>query len=103
MTVIAMSGQELDRMQVLQDLCAKRITASEAAALIRLTRRQAFRLARRYREDGPAALVSRQRPRPAPTRVTLLTGAQSDFSIGQRQRGTLTCAGWPRGLCRHDL
>jgi winged helix-turn helix protein len=61
MTVIAMSGQELDRMQVLQDLCAKRITASEAAGLMRLTRRQVFRLARRYREDGPVALVSRRR------------------------------------------
>jgi len=65
MTVIAMSGKELDRMQVLQDLCAKRITASEAAGLMRLTRRQVFRLARRYREDGPVALVSRRRARPS--------------------------------------
>ena len=65
MTVIAMSGQELDRMQVLQDLCAKRITASEAAGLMRLTRRQVFRLARRYREDGPVALVSRRRGHPS--------------------------------------
>ena len=64
MTVIAMSGKELDRMQVLQDLCAKRITASEAAGLMRLTRRQVFRLARLYREDGPVALVSRRRGRP---------------------------------------
>jgi hypothetical protein len=54
MTVIAMSGKELDRMQVLQDLCTKRITASEAAGLMRLTRRQVFRLARRYRVEGGA-------------------------------------------------
>jgi hypothetical protein len=31
MTVIAMSRKEIDRMQVLRDLDAKRITVSEAA------------------------------------------------------------------------
>ena len=72
MTVIAMSGKELDRMQVLQDLRAKRITASEAAGLMRLTRRQVFRLARRYREDGPVALVSRRRGAPATAIIRLV-------------------------------
>ena len=63
MTVIAMSGKELDRMQVLRDLSSKHITAAEAAGLLRLTRRQVFRLARCYREGGPAALVSKRRGR----------------------------------------
>ncbi len=65
MTVIAMSGKELDRMQVLRDLSRKQITVAEAAGLMRLSPRQVFRLARRYREDGPPALVSRRRAIPA--------------------------------------
>jgi hypothetical protein len=65
MTVIAMSDKELDRMQVLRDLSTKQITVSEAAGLMRLTRRQVFRLAKRYRQDGPAGLVSRRRGRPS--------------------------------------
>jgi hypothetical protein len=65
MTVIAMSGKELDRMQVLQDLSTKQITVAEAAGLMRLTRRQVFRLAKRYREDGPTALVSQRRGSPS--------------------------------------
>ncbi len=58
MTVIAMSRTEIDRAHVLRDMAAERITASEAAQLMRLTRRQVFRLARAYRERGPAALAS---------------------------------------------
>ena len=65
MTVTAMSDKELDRMQVLRDLSTKQITVSEAAGLMRLTRRQVFRLAKRYRQDGPAALISRRRGHPS--------------------------------------
>jgi hypothetical protein len=65
MTVIAMSGKELDRMQVLRDLSSNHITVAEAAGLMRLSRRQVFRLAKRYCEDGPAALVSKRRGRPS--------------------------------------
>jgi len=65
MTVTAMSDKELDRMQVLRDLSTKQITVSEAAGLMRLTRRQVFRLAKRYRQDGLAALISRRRGRPS--------------------------------------
>ena len=57
MTVIAMSGKELDRMQVLRDLSTKHITVAEAAGLMRLTRRQVFRLAKRYRWSGSGALI----------------------------------------------
>src|SRR5215218_950522 len=58
MTVIAMSRREIDRMHVLRDMAAGRITASEAAQLMRLTGRHVFRLAKAYRERGPAALIS---------------------------------------------
>jgi hypothetical protein len=60
MTVIAMSRTEIDRMSVLQDLAASRIKVTEAATLMRLGRRQVFRLAKAYARQGPAALVSRR-------------------------------------------
>src|SRR3954468_5108598 len=65
MTVIAMSRREIDRMHVLRDMAAGRITASEAAQLMRLTRRHVFRLAKAYRERGPAALISTRRGKPS--------------------------------------
>jgi len=65
MTVVAMSRKEIDRMHVLRDLNAQRITINEAALLMRLTRRQVFRLAKHYRQDGPAALASQRRSRPS--------------------------------------
>jgi predicted DNA-binding protein (UPF0251 family) len=50
MTVVAMSRKEIDRMHVLRDLNAQRITINEAALLMRLTRRQVFRLVKHYRQ-----------------------------------------------------
>lgn len=64
MTVIAMSRTEIDRMSVLRDLAASRIKVAEAAALMSLGRRQVFRLAKAYSQQGPEALVCRRRGRP---------------------------------------
>src|SRR6266481_2238998 len=65
MTVITMSRTEIDRMSVLRDLAASRIRVTEAATLMRLGRRQVFRLAKAYGKHGPQALVSRRRGRPS--------------------------------------
>ena len=65
MTVIMMSRSEIDRMSVLRDLAEQRIKVSEAAQLMRLGCRQVFRLAKAYRQRGPAALVSRRRGQPS--------------------------------------
>ena len=61
MTVITMSRSEIDRMSVLRDLADDRIRVSEAARLMGLGRRQVLRLAKAYRQRGPAALVSKRR------------------------------------------
>ena len=61
MTVISMSRSEIDRMSVLRDLVGDRIRVSEAARLMGLGRRQVLRLAKAYRQRGPAALVSKRR------------------------------------------
>src|SRR4030088_335939 len=65
MTVILMSRSEIDRMNVLRDLAEERIRVSEAATLMGLGRRQVFRLAKAFRQRGPAALASRRRGRPS--------------------------------------
>jgi hypothetical protein len=65
MVVLAMSRPEIDRMHVLRDVMAERITVHEAAQLMRLTRRQVFRLLKAYRAHGPQALVSTRRGKPS--------------------------------------
>ena len=65
MTVTWMSRSEIDRMNVLRDLAEDRIRVSEAATLMGLGRRQVFRLAKAFRQRGPAALASRRHGRPS--------------------------------------
>src|SRR3954453_18078033 len=88
MTVIAMSRPEIDRMHVLRDLAAGRMTVNEAAQLTRLPRRHVFRLAKAYRERGPSALVSTRRGQPSNHRypaalrtetLGLITANYADF------------------------
>src|SRR3954468_6158615 len=121
MTVIAMSRTEIDRMHVLRDMVTGRITANEAAQLMRLTRRQVFRLAKAYRERGPSALVSTRRGQPSNHRypaalrtetLGLITANYADFgrhlparswlsdtaSISGSRRSGNGC--WPEARCR---
>jgi len=65
MTVLSMSRAEIDRVHVLRDLVAERIGTREAAQLMRVTRRQVFRLLKAYHAGGPAALVSKKRGKPS--------------------------------------
>jgi transposase len=65
MTVICMSQAELNRLTVVMDFAEGRLTARQAAQMLRLTERQAWRLLRRFRQDGALGLVSRKRGRPS--------------------------------------
>ena len=65
MTVIGMGRPEIDRVHILRDVVAERITVREAAQLLRITRRQVFRLLKAYQTGGPTALVSRRRGKPS--------------------------------------
>ena len=65
MTVIGMSRPEIDRVHILRDVVAERITVREAAQVLRITRRQVFRLLKAYQAGGPAALVLRRRGKPS--------------------------------------
>lgn len=60
---VAMSERELRRVEVMADLDAGRIDAAAAAGILAVSRRQAFRLLRRFRENGPSGLAHRARGR----------------------------------------
>ncbi|MGF7056333.1 hypothetical protein GGC47_005556 [Bosea sp. OAE752] len=65
MTVVSMSHAELDRVQVLRDVVAERISVGDAAQLLHLTHRHVFRLLQVYRRRGPVGLVSQKRGKPS--------------------------------------
>ena len=65
MTVLSMSRMEIDRLHILRDVLGERISAREAARLMRVTPRQVFRLLKVYRADGPSALLSKRRGKPS--------------------------------------
>ena len=58
-----MSARGVTRLEVLRDLDRRQLTATAAAQLLGLERRQVFRLLRTYRAEGPAGLVSKRRGR----------------------------------------
>ena len=69
MGVVLMSKRELNRIDVLARLDGGRLTASAAADLMRLTRRQTHRLLKRYRDGGAPAIANRRRGRPSNNRL----------------------------------
>ncbi|HEY8661265.1 MAG TPA: ISNCY family transposase [Hanamia sp.] len=63
-----MSTQEVERLTVIRQVVEKRLKQRQAMQLLRLSKRQVIRLAKAYRRDGPAALVSKQRGQPSNNR-----------------------------------
>jgi len=59
-----MSQRELNRVEVLAQVDDGRLTVDNAANLLELTRRQVFRLLKRYRQDGAAAIRHKARGKP---------------------------------------
>ena len=69
MAVVSMSDKEFARLDVLLNLEAGRIRIADACTLLRLQRRQVFRLLRGFRERGAVSLVSSRRGRPSNNRL----------------------------------
>ena len=61
--VVAMSGQELERVSVVSAVVEKRMRQRAAAERVGVTERQVKRWAARYRPAGPAGLAARWRGR----------------------------------------
>jgi transposase len=62
--LITMSMQEANRLKLIQLVIDGNVKASTAAQRLQLTKRQVNRLVQRYRQDGAAGLISRQRGQP---------------------------------------
>ena len=61
---VMMSERELNRVEVLAQVDDDRLTVDNAAHMLDLTRRQIFRLLKRYRQDGAAAIRHKARGKP---------------------------------------
>jgi len=75
--VVSMSEKEFSRLGVLMEVQARRLRVDDAAQLLRLKRRQIFRLLKGLRTQGAASLASKRRGRTSnnklPTAVRELT------------------------------
>ncbi len=58
---VMMSERDLNRIEIISQIVDGRLNAERAANLLALTKRQIFRLLRRFREDGPSALGHKAR------------------------------------------
>ncbi|HID5454888.1 ISNCY family transposase [Klebsiella pneumoniae] len=85
---VTMSYKELDRLQIIQGSVNRHITQEQAALRMGISVRQVKRLVYRYRNEGPAGLVSRRRgkrpnnaftPEFKSTVISLLKERYSDF------------------------
>src|SRR3954469_16553479 len=88
MSVVLMSKRELNRIDILARLESGCLTPGAAAALLQVSERQVYRLRRRFRDGGPAAIADRRRGRPSNNRlpdglrdhaVTLVREHYADF------------------------
>jgi len=59
--LVTMSMRELDRLKVVEAVVRGELKPWRAAEKLQLSTRQIERFANRYRQDGPAGLVSRKR------------------------------------------
>jgi hypothetical protein len=67
--VVSMSKKEFDRLEVLLGVQSGRLRVADACELLRLKRRQVFRLLAGLKHGGAASLVSKRRGRPSNNRL----------------------------------
>lgn len=60
-----MSAEEIDRLKLLELVSDKRLSATQAGTLMGLSRRQVYRLLKKYQAEGPVGLVSKKRGMPS--------------------------------------
>jgi len=63
--IIRLTHREIDRVSIIQQVLAKKLTNAQAAALLHLSPRQVRRLCRRLEALGPAGLAHQLRGRPS--------------------------------------
>ena len=68
-TLLTMSKQELNRVEIMQKLAEKRMTQATAADLLHISVRQIKRLLSIYRQSGASGLISNKRGKPSNNRL----------------------------------
>ena len=66
---VMMSKRELNRVEVLAQVDDGRLSVDSAANMLDLTRRQIFRLLKRYRQDGASGIRHKARGKPPNNRI----------------------------------
>lgn len=88
MDIVAMSKEELSRLEIMQRLDEKRMRQGTAAEILGISVRQVKRLMRAYRREGAQGLISKQRGQPSHHQLDpgteraaldLLKGRYADF------------------------
>ena len=62
---ISMSIKELDKLEIVNQLCKKLISQKQAADILGVSAREIKRLVKNYRKDGAKGLISKKRRRPS--------------------------------------
>jgi len=75
---VMMSERELNRVEILAQIDDGRLTVDNAANLLDLTRRQVFRLLKRYRQDGASAIRHKARGKPPNNQIH---NAKRDYAL----------------------
>ena len=84
--LLTMSTQELSRLEVMQRLKEKRLTQSEAAALLQRSTRQVKRLFRAFKTQGAKGLISARRGKASNHRLDAQVVQQAIDLIYERYR-----------------
>jgi hypothetical protein len=91
--LVTMSGREVQRIEVLSEVLARRRTEISAAAILGLSTRQTRRLLTAYRDGGGGALIHKARGRTSNNRlihgireyvIELVRSRYADFGPGLR-------------------
>jgi transposase len=92
--LLAMSGKEISRLEVMQRLKEKSLNQREAAKMMGVSIRQVKRMFKAYRNQGAAGLVSQRRGRVSNNRLDEATRVDALDLLGSKYRGfgpTLAC------------
>lgn len=65
MGLFVMSARELDRLKLIEDISARRLSVVQGAELAGLSRRQMTRLVRAFKIQGASGLISKKRGKPS--------------------------------------
>lgn len=84
---VLLTLHEALRLDLIEAYMAREITLAEVAESMELTRRQCSRLIKRYRELGPAGLVSRRRGKPGNHQLNTTIRDQALQLIRSRGKG----------------